>query len=382
MKLIIILFAIPIFFIETVFANINFSIKPGPSINQVYVFANFSTSVANTKITQFEVVLGYNYSDITGSTIAPTIFNWVTNPALDSKFASPYTISNTGGNSTQPSGYTYHYIVGTLGLENSNAANTIAGELLLGTITFQGGNGAIPIYLFDWADNGNDQQANTYIVQSEGNFFNPTLNNSIFYSGSSGVSTAYLGTVAAGTNSFVKVSPSVALPNIITNFLADKYNDSVRLAWSLSTEVLGSNFIIERSNDGKLFSVLTKIAAIGSGSHNYYTMDTAPLDNTSFYRLKIVNIDGSFFYSQITTINRDNKKHISVYPLPAHNYINVNISMPSLYGTVARLIDINGSIIKSLSISNDILQIDLSNLVTGIYFLNFADGSSVKLLKK
>ncbi len=79
-----------------------------------------------------------------------------------------------------------------------------------------------------------------------------------------------------------------------------------RLEWSTGHEDNFSLFVVERSSDGQNYFMIGQVPAIGSFSEYQYT-DSSPLDadmqRTFYYRLKMMNRDGSFRYSEVQEVS-------------------------------------------------------------------------------
>lgn len=77
----------------------------------------------------------------------------------------------------------------------------------------------------------------------------------------------------------------------------------------------------------------------------------------------------------------DEDKKISVYPSPAFNTINLSLTNRSLKGSVAKVIDVKGSVVKTFVITGVKEQIDLTNLASGMYYIGLANGTTVAFIK-
>jgi hypothetical protein len=90
------------------------------------------------------------------------------------------------------------------------------------------------------------------------------------------------------------------------NFQAFAVVDHGQLEWSTGQESNLNKFIVERSADGTAFIPVGQVNAKGSYSQYDYT-DSSPLDvnmeKTFYYRLKILDNDGTFSYSEIREIS-------------------------------------------------------------------------------
>jgi hypothetical protein len=80
--------------------------------------------------------------------------------------------------------------------------------------------------------------------------------------------------------------------------------NTVSLKWSTASETNNDYFQIERSADGIQFTPIINVNGAGSSTKTltYSTSDTYPLEGLSFYRLKQVDYDGQFSYSEIVSV--------------------------------------------------------------------------------
>lgn len=139
----------------------------------------------------------------------------------------------------------------------------------------------------------------------------------------------YVGNAANGSGSsgdFIYAGNNlIALPIELTAFTAALKNNTVILNWQSENESNSSFFEIERSDDGQFFFALSKIPAAGSStsSKNYNFIDHKVNTNvgTIFYRLRMVDKDGTEKYS----------KTISINPPPATMFIK------NIYPTIVKI---------------------------------------------
>jgi len=117
--------------------------------------------------------------------------------------------------------------------------------------------------------------------------------------------------VTVGTTSFSQYTVSDVnnpLPVELTRFSAFLSEPHVELQWETASEINSDFFAIERSEDGKTFAQIGKLKAAGKSDtplqYNYIDEQAANrLSGSVFYRLRTVDFDGSFEYSDITVVN-------------------------------------------------------------------------------
>ena len=173
------------------------------------------------------------------------------------------------------------------------------------------------------------------------------------------------------------------LPVVLTNFSATLGADnSVVVTWSTQQEVNSSYFSVERSSNGAGFSPIGTVAAKGNSAlvSSYSFTDNSAQNGVSYYRLKMVDLNGSYVYSPVSVVNSDRVQNLSVFPNPASNYLYITLggSVPT---TSVRLIDLTGKILLEQRLNsstlNSTISMPVSNYARGIYILQAikADGT-------
>lgn len=178
------------------------------------------------------------------------------------------------------------------------------------------------------------------------------------------------------------------LPVILTNFTAEKSSKEVKLNWQTAQESNSSHFIVEKSIDGINFSFLQKIAAAGFSSltKKYSTIDAQPFYGTNFYRIKMVDIDGKFTYSDIVAIKFDyTDAAIALFPNPAKTVIQLQIPSDKKESCEIEIQDMLGKIVKqqTVQLNNNLFStsINVAGLKAGVYLLVVKHGE-IKEVKK
>lgn len=110
------------------------------------------------------------------------------------------------------------------------------------------------------------------------------------------------------------------LPVTLIDFDANREGPVVTLKWSTSSEENSRGFVIERSANAILW---TKIGFVqshsenGSSRLNYKFTDATPWKGIIYYRLRMVDWDGTFAYSKVKSVNQgDAGKKLLIFPNP------------------------------------------------------------------
>jgi len=123
------------------------------------------------------------------------------------------------------------------------------------------------------------------------------------------------------------------LPVQLVSFTARSLANSVMLQWETTTEENNSHFSVQRSTDGINFTDMALIEGQGTTSniHNYQFADRFPASGRSYYRLKQVDFNGQFEYSEVVSVVYENtmpELSAVVYPNPvlSNEMVSFNIT--------------------------------------------------------
>jgi Secretion system C-terminal sorting domain/FG-GAP-like repeat len=172
------------------------------------------------------------------------------------------------------------------------------------------------------------------------------------------------------------------LPLHLLNFSGASRSGYNQLHWQTADEVNTKLFEIERSTDGRNFVTIATVDSKGSNNNSYSVQDNVVYAGKLFYRLKMVDADGRFTYSQVIWLNSAGGSRVSIYPNPAKDWISINIGSLGILKTRAAIFDINGKLLRSILINNEQEQINIKALSKGVYVIKFADGSAKSFIKK
>lgn len=173
-------------------------------------------------------------------------------------------------------------------------------------------------------------------------------------------------------------SRSQVLPIILSELNLTKYNkNSSLLTWSTSSEVNSDYFNIERSQDGNKWETIGKVDAAGTSNrkNNYKFLDeNLKLDkeeNIFYYRLKMVDIDGIYKYSEIRNILFTNEKNkIIAFPNPTREVLNLDLSgMELSRGDISIILfdEAGRNVLLRKNVNNSLHTIELKDLPAGNY---------------
>ena len=169
-----------------------------------------------------------------------------------------------------------------------------------------------------------------------------------------------------------------ALPISLSSFDGKKVNNQNQLSWTTETEKNGSLFEVEKSVNGKSWAKLGEVAAKGNTTRreNYSFTDKNPAA-TNYYRLKMVDRDGSYEYSKIVSANNGKSTVVNLFPNPVQERLNLNIESQDINEVNVQVINMNGQVVlvsnNTIGRSNTPISIDANELQSGIYFVKITD---------
>lgn len=176
---------------------------------------------------------------------------------------------------------------------------------------------------------------------------------------------------------YVEAVYSYTLPVKLVSFIVQKIEGAkARISWKTDSEQGSSHFIVERSVDGNQFYEAGRVDATGTG-HDYNFINSLTAAATHFYRLKMVDIDGRFEYSNIIKVGSGAPViTLSAYPSPVSDYLTIT----STGKTEAVITNLAGQKIKTISLVNGSQTLNVQDWNGGVYFITTGE-SRIKFIK-
>jgi hypothetical protein len=188
------------------------------------------------------------------------------------------------------------------------------------------------------------------------------------------------------------------LPVELTSFIASVNDNHIDLHWKTATEINNFGFEIERLMEGKLLTsrgVWEKIGFVeGYGSSNAekeynFTDKNVSLAGKYFYRLKQIDTDGSFDYSEVVEVELTAPSKFGIsqnYPNPFNPVTTIKYTLPKtgyvtlkVYNTLGEEVAVLVNEIKEAGIYN--VGFDASKLSGGVYFYRIVAGKISQVKK-
>jgi len=169
------------------------------------------------------------------------------------------------------------------------------------------------------------------------------------------------------------------LPVTVTDFTAQKNDESVSLKWYATYETNFKQYEIQRSTDGIVFSKIGEVGGRNLANYSFIDNDL-PTGNTVYYRLKMIDIDGKFSYSKTIALKiTGNFSNAQIYPNPTKG--NLAIKLPKALTEISRLTiaDLSGRIIlqQQLVIGQRTIDLDMNKFPAGRYFVKINNNNEL-----
>lgn len=194
-------------------------------------------------------------------------------------------------------------------------------------------------------------------------------------------------------SSFYFASSNFTLPLGLLTFTGSlQNNNAILLKWTTENEVNTSHFVVERSLDGLTFSGIGMVKANGAGNspHNYSLPDKDVISlnvEIIYYRLKMVDGDNLYKYSNVISISVPDKNAIvNVSPNPVSHLAEVKITSKITGAAQWKLFDIAGRIVMRNQVdaqrgSAAVFYINMAALAQGTYYLQVSGAGIDKKIK-
>jgi choice-of-anchor B domain-containing protein len=159
---------------------------------------------------------------------------------------------------------------------------------------------------------------------------------------------------------------AAVLPVILSSFTAEPSGKTaVKLNWTTASEAGSDHFQVERSLSGSSFEAVGRVAAAGESAvaEAYGFTDNGLTGGTYFYRLKQVDLDGSFAFSDVREVVLQSSEALRVYPNPVGNRLRLS---DEVEGTV-RIYRNDGALVRETKVVGRGLEV--ADLPAGQYWL-------------
>ncbi len=180
-----------------------------------------------------------------------------------------------------------------------------------------------------------------------------------------------------------------ALPVSLVDFYGEIKTRFNRLNWTTSSEINNEFMIVEKSLDA--YNDWTEVGRVEgnifSDALNEYSVDDMNPSIKTYYRLKIVDIDGKTDYSDIIVLRRNDdlsELSFSIYPVPSSDNVSIQVNGTTLSDYELTIHSINGKHIETRTIKagiNGLIELNIRDFENGIYLVTLNNNDFTEVLK-
>lgn len=171
------------------------------------------------------------------------------------------------------------------------------------------------------------------------------------------------------------ITDCTILPIKLLKFSAEQIKSGNLLKWTTATEVNNDYFVVESSIDMVNFKEIGRVDGAGNSNNvlNYQFVDYTTFEKVIYYRLKQVDFDGVYTFSEIVAVKKTNEGEVNIYPNPAKEvlFLDINSKEEAVY--TVRYVNVLGAIVQEKIIvgagSNTYQLAEFKQLNSGIYFV-------------
>lgn len=177
-----------------------------------------------------------------------------------------------------------------------------------------------------------------------------------------------------GGTATTSTTTASVLPVELIRFDGKLFNNRTKLEWVTASELNVAGFEVLRSTNVRNWEYLTFVSANNEPSL-YFTWDDHPYNGYTYYRLKIIDQDGTFEYSNIVSIRREKALNLTLYPNPASREVYIEFDVEANSNTEIMVVDFLGRVVHQESVSSDsersaFITLNVKPLVSGTYYLS------------
>ena len=176
-----------------------------------------------------------------------------------------------------------------------------------------------------------------------------------------------------------------SLPVSLVDFEVKKSESGHLLNWTTASEENFDYFDIQRAGENQKFESLHFLSGQGKSEilQYYQFEDEKPLLGENYYRLAMVDLDGSLEYSKVISLLSHQKESVFIFPNPVKGRLFIQLSNLRPSGETLSIFSNTGHLMWRENISGDtedLWECDTSNWPTGLYFLQVSQEGVQKFL--
>jgi trimeric autotransporter adhesin len=196
----------------------------------------------------------------------------------------------------------------------------------------------------------------------------------------------------SGFSKFFLVNSGVVVPVTLISFNGNlNAQKNAQLQWKVDNEVNLKNYEVERSYDGIQFTTAGTVAASNSGAlvKDYGFTDAVTAKNVNYYRLKMIDANGKFKYSDVIILKNNNAvDFVQLIKNPVSSNISLSINNREKEKISLQLFNTAGQLVTNWEIgkADGTVQLPFNKPVAGgVYLLKILMGNkqaTIRIVKE
>ncbi len=176
------------------------------------------------------------------------------------------------------------------------------------------------------------------------------------------------------------------LPIELNYFKVTQVEESVLLEWSTLSETENDYFEVQRSTDLYHWETITTVSGAGNSVSEikYKTIDEKPIEGQSYYRIRQVDFNGEFSFSEIEIVDIQSflsDLRCSPNPTRTFTYLEANGLTDGgfdivVYNSLGKRIEV-----KFVKVATNKIQLDFANQPLGVYFVQVKEDKATKIVR-
>ena len=188
---------------------------------------------------------------------------------------------------------------------------------------------------------------------------------------------------SGGSGWVIVIVGSSPLPVELSAFNASLRGESVELLWETATELNNEKFIVESSTEGEVFFSIGEIQGAGTvtEAQKYRFVHHTPSAGINYYRLKQLDLDGTFAYTKVLAVNAPGVKDMRAFPNPVQDKLYLQYELSRGPGNMLLLDGLGRRVNAQVMGSTGAYEINLPlDLPRGMYWLRVERAGKVQTL--
>ncbi len=168
--------------------------------------------------------------------------------------------------------------------------------------------------------------------------------------------------------------PPCTLPLSLLDFAASASVNKVFVNWSTAAETNTSGYAVEYSTDGASWTSIGSVSAKNVVATSKYSFTHyQPITGSNYYRLKMLDKDGTFKYSKVVVVKITGKTLFTIYPNPVKETLTTELYKTAVEKVNIKIVDAAGRVLQTKQVvtqpGDNVYQLNTASLSKGTYLI-------------